>query len=146
MAAIESTIIDTLISKITTGVPALNYVAFDRVKLAIEDFQPHELPAVQLYDTGQNVTHHRGYKEVDWLIALEIIMRGDTTGVVNQKSLLDLRRDVELVLWDDPSLGISEVIHLLYQGNVTDLHLLAPHYIARMDFIVKYRDTLTGSC
>lgn len=146
MAAIESTIIDKIVSILTTDVPALNYVAFDKVKLTIEDFQPHELPAVQLYDTGQNVVHQRGHKEVDWLIALEIIMRGDTTGTVDQKALLDLRRDVELALWDKPNLEIPEVIHLLQQGNVTDLHLLAPHYIARMDFVVKYRDTLTGSC
>ena len=142
---VENTIIDAIITKLG-NVAELNYIKFDEVKLTIEDFQPHELPAVQLYDTNQIVTHSRGYKDVDWQIALEIIMRGDTTGVVDQKALLDLRRKVELALWDEPNLGIPEVKHLRYQGNVTDLHLLAPHYIARIDFVVMYRDTLTGSC
>lgn len=146
MTAIESTIADALVSTISTGVPALKVVNFDRVRLAIEDFQSHEIPAVQLYDTGQIITHVRGQKEVTWNIALELIMKSSSSGNVDQKALWDLRRDIELVLWDSPNLNLPEVIHLMYTGNVTDLHLLEPFYIARMDFDVKFRDDLTGSC
>ncbi len=146
MAAIESTIADALVAKIDTGVAALKVVNFDRVRLAIEDFQSHEIPAVQIYDVGQTNTHVRGQKEVLWSLALELIMRTSTAGVVDQKDLWNLRRDIELVMWDEPNLGIPEVIHLVYTGNITDLHLLDPYYIARMDFDVKFRDDLTGSC
>ena len=146
MAAIESTIADALVSKISTGVPSLKVVNFDRVRLAVEDFQSHEIPAVQIYDVGQSITHVRGRKEVLWNLAIELVMRSSSSGNVDQKALWDLRRDIELTLWDEPNLGIKEVIHLVYTGNVTDLHLLDPYYIARMDFDVKFRDDLTGSC
>lgn len=145
MAAIESTIADTLVTKVST-VAALKVVNFDRVRLAIEDFMNHEIPAVQMYDVGQANTHVRGRKEVIWSIALEIIMKTSTAGNVDQKALWDLRRDIELAIWDQPNLGITEVIHLIYTGNITDIHLLDPYYIARMDFDVKFRDDLTGSC
>ncbi len=146
MAAIESTIADALVAKISAGVPALKVVNFDRVRLAVDDFRPHEIPAIQLYDVGQSIEHIRGQKEVTWSIALELIMRTSTAGTVDQKALWDLRRDIELVMWDEPNLGIPQVIHLIYTGNLTDLHLLDPYYIARMDFEVKFRDDLTGSC
>lgn len=146
MAAIESTIADALVAKITTGVPALKVVNFDKVRLASEDFQPHEIPAVQIYDVGQANTHVRGQKEVLWSLAIEIIMRPTTAGTVDQKALWNLRRDIELAIWDEPNLGVSQVIHSIYSGNLTDLHLLDPYYIARMDLDVKFRDDLTGYC
>lgn len=146
MAAIESTIADALVAQISAGVPSLKVVNFDRVRLGIEDFQSHEIPAVQIYDVGQANTHVRGQKEVLWSLALELIMRSSFSGTVDQKALWDLRRDIELAIWATPNLGVSEVIHLVYTGNLTDLHLLDPYYIARIDFDVKFRDDLTGSC
>lgn len=146
MTALESTIADTLVAILDTDVAALNYIAFDRVRLSIDEFQPHEIPAVQIYDIGQDIAHVRGQKEVEWALALELIMKTTVAGVVDQKALWNLRRDIEIALWNNPNLNISKVIHLLYTGNVTDLHLLEPYYIARMDLTVKFRDDLTGSC
>lgn len=145
MAAIESTISDKLVT-IVSGVTGINSVSFDRVRLSVDDFRPHEIPAVQMFDVGQLVTHVKTQKEVVWSIALEIIMKTKSSGTVDQKDLWNLRRDVELALWDDPNIGIAEVYQLTYTGNATDLHLLHPYYVARMDFDVTYIDALTGSC
>jgi hypothetical protein len=38
------------------------------------------------------------------------------------------------------------VVHLVYNSNITDLHLVEPYYIARLDFDVQFYDNLTGSC
>lgn len=146
MAAIESIIADSLVSLIRTDVPSLKVVNFDKVKLSIEDFQAHEIPACQIYDVSQTNTHVRGQKEVLWGLAIEIIMRPTVTGTVDQKALWNLRRDIELVIWAQPNLNVTQVIHAIYKSNITDLHLLEPYYIARMDLDVKYRDDLTGSC
>lgn len=143
--SIESTIVDKIV-QIATAVPSVNYVSFDKIRLATADFQAHELPAVQIWDNGQIVTHERGRVRKDWQLSLEIVMKSDIGGEVNQKTLFELRRTMEQALWAVPNLGIPGVIHLIYTGNISDLHLLEPFYIARIDFAVAYYDNLTGSC
>ena len=144
--SIESDIVDKIVSIVETDVPEVNYVSFDEIKLAIADFQPHELPAVQLWDNGQFPKHERGRILVDWRMSLELIMKSSRTSVVDQKSLFELRRKIQLALWEDPTLGIPGVTHLKYTGNISDLHLLQPFYIARLDFSVEYYDNLVSTC
>jgi hypothetical protein len=143
--SIETQIVDAIVA-VVTAVPGINYVSFDKIKLATSDFQAHELPAVQLWDNGQLVTHERGRVRKDWNLSLELIMKSEITGTVDQKALFELRRTIDLALWAQPNLGIPGVIHLIYTGNISDLHLLEPFYIARIDFTVQFYDALTGSC
>jgi len=143
--SIESDIVDKIVT-IVDGVASINYISFDKIKLATADFQAHELPAAQIWDNGQQITHERGRIRVDWALSLELIMKSDVSGVVDQKALFELRREIELALWAIPNLGIPGVIHLVYTGNISDLHLLEPFYIARIDFTVQYYNNLTGAC
>lgn len=144
--SIESDIIDAIVSVIQTDIPEVNYVSFDKIKLATSDFSAHELPAVQIWDSGATPQHERGRILVDWNLSLELIMKSEIEGVVDQKALFELRRKIQLALWNKPNLGIPGVVHLIYTANISDLHLLEPFYIARIDFAVRYYDTLTGSC
>jgi len=144
--SIESDIVDKIVSIITVDVPEVLYVSFDKIKLATSDFAPHELPAVQIWDSGQTPTHERGRIRVDWNLSLELIMRSEIVGVVDQKGLFELRRKIQQALWAVPNLGIPGVVHLVYTGNISDLHLLEPFYISRIDFAVQFYDNLTGSC
>lgn len=143
--ASEGDIADALVAKVS-AVTGLVTVTFDRVRLAAADFREDEIPAVQMFDVGQSIEHSRGRILVTWNIALELIMKTLIGGVVDQKALWAKRREIQLALWENPNLGIPGVVHLIYTGNVTDLHLLEPYYIARMDFAVLYYDELTGSC
>lgn len=144
--ALEGTIADKIVSVLTTDVAELNTVNFGTVYLSIGDLKEHEVPAVQLFDQFQTVTHQRGYEQVAWTIQLELIMKSLASGVVDQKSLWDLRHKIQIALWDKPNLEIPEVLHLRYNNNITDLHLLEPFYVARMEFDVLFRRPLTGSC
>jgi hypothetical protein len=141
----EADIADKIV-EILEAIPGLNYVSFDKIILATSDFRDHELPAVQVWDVAQTIQHERGRILVNWSLSVEIIMKSLTSGLVNQKDLWDLRRDVQLALWANPNLGIPGVVHLIYTGNITDLHSIEPYYIARLDFDVQYYDNLTGSC
>lgn len=143
--SIESDIVDKIVDIVET-VPEVLYVSFDKIKLSTSDFAAHELPAVQIWDNGQIIQHERGRILVDWNLSLELIMKSDIQGVVSQKDLFELRRKLQLALWANPNLGIPGVVHLIYTGNISDLHLLEPFYIARIDFTVRYYDSLTGSC
>lgn len=143
--SIESTIADAVLAAVQT-VPEIQSSSFDRVLLATSDFRDHELPAAQLWDVAQSVQHERGRILVNWSMSLEIVMKTLQTGVVNQKDLWELRRKVQLALWSTPNLGIPGVVHMIYTGNITDLHSSEGYYIARIDFDVQYYDNLTGSC
>ena len=144
--SIETDIVDKIVDIITNDVTGINYVSFDKIKLSTSDFEPHEMPAVQIWDNGQAPLHERGRIKVDWNLSLELIMRSEITGEVDQKGLFEKRREIQLALWNNPNLGIPGVIHLIYTGNITDLHLLQPNYIARIDFVVQYYDELVSTC
>jgi hypothetical protein len=143
--SIESTIADALVS-VLQAVPGINSVNFDKVILATSDFRDFELPAIQLWDVGQFIEHQRGRILVTWSISLEIVMKSLVSGQVSQKDLWELRRTIQLALWANPNLSIPGVVHLVYTGNITDLHSVEPYYIARLDFDVLYYDDLTGWC
>ena len=148
MASPEEDIAAKLISICSTH-PTLTDVKtvnFDRVQLAISDFRDHEVPAIQFWDVAQVIAHERGRIRVGWAISLEIIMKSLTSGTVTQNELWDLRRRVQLALWETPNLNIPTVIHMIYNSNITDLHTVEPFYIARLDFEVAYYDDLPGSC
>jgi len=142
---IENDIIDK-IESIVTGVAGVKSFHYETIKLATSDFSDHEIPAIQLWDVGQSVEHQRGRILVNWSLALEIVMKSLFTGEAKQKDLLELRRTIQLALWDKPNLQIPGVVHLVYNGNITDLHLLEPYFVARLDFDVVFYDNLTGSC
>lgn len=143
--SIESDIADAIVN-IVTAIPAIKTVNFDKVILATSDFRDHELPAVQLWDVFQSVEHQRGRILVNWSLSLELIMKSLTSGTVVQKDLWELRRTIQLALWANPNLGIPGVVHMVYTGNITDLHTVEPYYISRLDFDVQYYDNLTGAC
>lgn len=146
MAELEELVADKILQIIKDDVPEVTTRIFDQVRIAADDFREHELPAVQLWDLSQIITHVRSQEEVAWRIVLELIMKPLTATAVDQKALWALRRKIEVALWDKPNLGIPGVKHLLYISNLTDLHLLAPWYVARMEFDVLFRRDLTGSC
>ena len=146
MIELEEQVATKILDILSTDVPELNYLSFEDVKVAIDDFREFELPAVQLWDVSQDITHERGYEKTSWTIVLEIIMKSTTSNVVKQKDLWALRHKIGLALWDEPNLGIPGVIHLRYKNNLTDLHLLQPFYTARMEFEVLFRRQLTRSC
>lgn len=143
---IESDICDKIINLIQSDVPEIKYISFDKIKLSTSDFRDFELPAVQIWDISQTAQHQRGRILVTWSISLEIIMKSNDTGTASQKDLWELRRKIQLALWKKPNLDIPGVVHLVYNSNITDLHLVEPYYIARLDFDVQFYDNLTGSC
>lgn len=143
--AIETDIMNAIVARVQT-VPEVVTINSDRIVLATSDFRDHELPAVQIWDVAQSMQHQRGRVLVNWAMSLEIVMKSLESGAVDQSTLWTLRRDIQLALWNEPNLNIPGVVHMIYTGNVTDLHLIEPYYVARIDFDVQFYDDLTGSC
>jgi hypothetical protein len=145
MASLKSSIAAAIMTKLD-NVAALKLKAFDRVRLSAADFQDHDLPAVQLIDVGETIEHERARAKKTWQISLELIMKPNEFGEISQEDLWDLQYDVERALWANPNLGVAGVIHLRYIGSQTDLHLLDPYYIARLDFECLYYEALVDEC
>jgi len=144
--SIQSDIIDKIIAVIAADVPEITDTNWEKVYLATTDIQDHEIPIAQLWDISQSIEHQQGRVLVTWSLSLELIIKNLIAYPADQKVLLELREKVLLALWAQPNLGIPGVIHMVYNGNVTDLHLLEPHFITRIDFDVLFYDNLTGSC
>jgi len=140
----KSKIADKILEKLT-GID-IKYKSFDRIKVNIADFGEHELPGVQIIDINETIIHEQSRARKTWNLTLEIVMKQTFERVVNQQSLWDLMYQIERKLWQEPSLGIPGVLHLVYIGNQTDLHTIDPYYIGKLDFLVEYYEHLVRDC
>lgn len=127
-------------------ITSIKYVSFDKIRLLSDDFKDFEIPAIQLIDISETVTHEQVRARKSWLITLELLMRGNENLAIFQRDLWNLQYEVERKLWHEPNLGIKGVIHLKYLGSRTDLHLMEPFYFSQMDFTVEYYENLVTDC
>lgn len=124
----------------------LKYIAFDRVKVLVSDFNETEIPGCQLIDLSETVTHEASRILRRWQIALEVVMKQTENRYVDQQELWDLCYSIERKLWSVPNLGIPGVVQLTHLGTTTDLHLIQPYYTARILVEVSFYDNLVRDC
>ncbi len=138
--------IATALKDLLTSMPVFKYVAFDKVKLLAADFMSHELPGAQFIDLAETVVHERNRARREWAIALEVVMKSTENEEITQQDLWNIEYQISRKIWAVPGLGIPGVIHCQYTSNSTDLHLLAPFYLLKMDFFVIYHEHLVSDC
>lgn len=143
--SMKSKIAEAIVNQLSL-VNELNYLKFDEVRVLMSDFLEHELPACQLIDISETAEHEQGRLKKTWNITLEVVMKQTIYRQVNQQALWDLMYRIERKLWVFPNLGIPGVIHMQYIGNQTDLHLVDPYYIGKLDFLVQYYENLVRDC
>ncbi len=131
---------------IMESIPAFRYVSFDRIKLYTSDFKESELPAAQFIDVTETITHERSRVLRTWSISLEVVNKATENEFINQEDMWNLEYQISRKIWENPNLGIPGVVHCRYTSNSTDLHLLEPFYMLRMDFDVLYYENLVREC
>lgn len=142
----KSKIADALLARLAT-VPGLRSFDFDKVRLLSHDFNDLEIPAVQLIDIGESGVHEHSRLKKNWRVSLELVLKEDEHKKVNQQDLWNFGYKIERILWAEPvNLGIPGVIQLTYIGSATDLHLVRPYYISKLDFDVVYYEDLVKEC
>jgi hypothetical protein len=134
------------ITEILEAVPGVQTVEFDRIRLLASDFNDMQLPGIQLIDIGTSVLHEHARAKKTWRITLELVMKENEHGIVSQEDLWNFVYKVERALWRNPNLQIPGVLQMTYVGNTTDLHLLQPYYLAKLDFDVLYYEDLVRPC
>lgn len=131
---------------ILDDMPIFNYVSFDKIKLYTSDFKENELPGAQFIDVTETITHERNRVLRTWSISLEVVNKSTDNGYISQEDMWDIEYQIARRIWLVPNLGIPGVIHCRYVSNSTDLHLLEPFYLLRMDFDVLYYEHLVSDC
>lgn len=131
---------------ILDGMPVFNYVSFDKIRLYTSDFKENELPAAQFIDVTETITHERNRVLRTWSISLEVVNKSTDNGYISQEDMWDIEYQIARKIWARPNLGIPGVIHCQYVTNSTDLHLMEPFYLLRMDFDVLYYEHLVSDC
>lgn len=132
--------------EILNSMNQFKYVSFDKVKLYVSDFNESEIPAAQFIDVTELITHERTRTLNTWNISLEIVHKSSENGYITQQDMWNLEYQIKRKIWQEPNLNIPGVIHCRYTSNSTDLHLLEPFYLLRMDFDVLYYEHLTLDC
>lgn len=145
MPSIRSQIADALLARIAT-LPAIKSSSFDVVRLQANDFQDWELPAVQIIDLGEINTHETRRAKKGWQLVVELILGPTGATVPTQKTLWDLMQDLEQAIWAEPNLNIPGVVHMVLTQTSTDLHLMTPYYLGRIELQVDYYQPLVGTC
>lgn len=141
----KSKIADALVA-VMESMPVFKYVAFDKVRLYTSDFKDFELPAAQFIDVSESIQHERNRVLRTWTLSLEVIHKPTENEFVSQQDMWNLEYQIGRKIWATPNLGITNVIHCRYTSNSTDLHLLEPFYLLRMDFDVLYYEHLVSDC
>ena len=152
MASLESSILAAL-QTILEELPWQKSVEYEKIKLLSVDFREHELPGIQFYDSGRQISHVQGRIEVDWNITIEILMKRTSTDIVDQGVLLDRTEEIERKIGENVTLrldtndaSIGNVVHVKYLNAITDLHTVDPFFISLMNFSVNYFKPYTGEC
>ena len=143
--SIRSKIADALMARLAL-VTELKYRSFDTVRLQASDFADYEVPAVQLIDLAELTIHEQRRAKKEWNIIIEVVMGPTQTEAVTQQGLWDLMELIETTIWAVPNFGLTEVIHAKLLQTSTDLHLMTPFYLGRIEMSVMYYQHLVGDC
>jgi len=128
-------------------------VEFERIRLYSSDFKDHEIPAIQIYDVGETARTVQGRTENEWTLTIELILRPLQDDVADQGLLFDRKLEIKRKLGEDPTLGLGSLVpsqgrfkHIKYIRGLTDLHILSPYFMARLDYQALFEEPFSSEC
>ncbi len=130
----------------------LNYVEFERIRLNLADFQPHEIPGVQIFDNGEVYTHQRVRVETQWDIIVEYFQVANPDGSHNAGLLYDRKFEIERKIGDNLKLRIPAVmedgsmIEVQYIASATNLFMVNGMSVAQLNFRALFNKPYSGLC
>jgi hypothetical protein len=127
-------------------------VNYENIKLGIDGFLDHELPAVQIIDQANVRDPERSRDLNTWIILFQVVMKNQSLDAVNQFLLFDRMNDIISLIGQNTVLNIQtdvkgeSFLSMRPLGEVTDLHSEQPFYIAEITLEVKFYTATRGSC
>lgn len=128
---------------------AIKTATFEDVKLESGDFAERDLPAVQIYDSGEDpIIPENVQVRKSWQITVELIL-GPIVALdyqPTQGDIWDLLEYVERGIFNGPQLGIPKVIGMQLIRTYTDLHFMKPFYLGKIELQIDYYQGLVRDC
>ena len=130
----------------------LKKVEYERIRLTLSDFQPHEIPGVQIYDLAEIYTHSMQRVKTDWTIVIEYYQKANPDGSHDQAELMDRKFEIERKIGDNIKLDIvgvpddGRIFHVKYVQSQTNLFLVDGMSLAQMQFGILFEKPFTGTC
>ena len=130
----------------------LNIVTYERIRNTLSDFQPHEVPGVQMYDLTEVYQHSQQRVKTDWNMIVEYFQRANPDGSHDQALLMDRKFEIERKIGDNIKLGITSVPddgriwHVKYVQSQTNLFLVDGMSVAQLQFAILFEKPFTGTC
>lgn len=117
------------------GIRSINY---DDVKILQDDFNDSELPALQFFGLKTRSVPEGVRRKLTWDISIEIVLKSTSSKGVKQSDLWNFETAVKNAIDSSGNLKIPGVISVLFLGDESDLHLIKPYYISRLDFAISF--------
>lgn len=139
---IRRQVLEAMADVITDNLAWVKKLETENIRIAMEDFQENELPAVQIFDTGQDAVSQA--KDIDkhaWPIAVELVMKSTSALAVTQLDFYDKCDELEDLLEQNRHLlpyNIEGFMHLSYNTFETDIHSTPDFFVARYVFTARY--------
>jgi hypothetical protein len=130
----------------------LKTVEYTRIRNTLSDFQPHEVPGVQIYDLIEPYTHTQQRVKTEWMIIVEYFQKTNSDGSHDQGELMDRKFDIERKIGDNVKLDIvgvpeeGRIWHVKYVQSQTNLFLVDGMSIAQLQFAILFEKPFTGTC
>jgi hypothetical protein len=130
----------------------LNYVEYERIRSNLSEFQPHEMPGVQIFDDGELYRHQRLLVETQWSVIVELFQAANPDGSHNAALLYDRKYEIERKIGENLKLNIPAVaddgslIEVQYVDSTTNLFMVNGISIAQLRFKPLFLKPYSGVC
>lgn len=139
-----------IMGQLQTRLQTLSWVVtvqYEYMHNLFTDFNESELPAIQIYDRAPSAIRHQNvHVEVEWPLAIELVMKSSKDGLIDQALLFSRKREIENVVSADLHLGgqIEGFRHLLYTGFETDLHSTPGFFAIALNMSALWQQPFPG--
>ena len=140
---IKREIFEALATKLQT-LPWVSKVEWENIKIGEAEVSDFEIPYIQVYDAGTLYEPERTRYKATTTISVELWLKQTASSTASQGELFDKCEEIEQLIGDDPSLGVTGMLHFRYASDATDLHTIAPYYYAILNFEAIYYKRFTN--
>lgn len=118
-----------------------------KIRLGFSEMMEHEVPYIQIYGLGQDYEPTRTEVLTRWQLAVDLVLRQGSDGLIDQRDLDDKRQEILEVVGADPKLGLNSGLIQITPLNATDdLYTFDPFFVTTITFEALFRKPFVRQC
>jgi hypothetical protein len=119
-----------------------------KIRIGFSEMKEHEVPYIQFYGVSQSFVPDRTQVETRWQLAVDLVMRQGSDGLIDQRDLDDKRQEIlEAVgAWMEAKFNGISVIQVVPISATDDLNLFDPFFMTTILFEFLYLKRYVRDC